>query len=144
MYEPKIGRRCLLNLAGAVAILPLTSILAADQPEELKKFEGKWVSNSSQAGESVWKFEGNKLEIEAGSRKYKIEIKIDSTVKPDKTIEFVVTADSPNAKNFTGPGIYKFDGEDKLSVCFGSEVRPTEYQTKDDFSAIYFELKKSK
>ncbi|MFM7317943.1 MAG: TIGR03067 domain-containing protein [bacterium] len=140
----KLTRRAMVRLGGVFAFLPGLKLQAAEEAEELKKFKGKWVAADPAAGESTWTFDGDKLEVKGAGREYKIVVKLDPAAKPEKTIEFKVVDDSPNAKNFEGPGIYKFDGDDKLTICFGTSQRPTEFKSKEDFSAIAFELKRAK
>lgn len=138
-----MNRRDLLKFT-IIFLSPGLAIKAADQAGELKKLKGKWTSKDPQGGEATWTFDGDKLDIQAGARAYKIVVKLDSEAKPHKTIEMKVTDDSPNAKNFSGPGIYKFEGDDKLVVCFGTAERPSEFKSKEDFSAIMFELNRKK
>ncbi len=138
-----MNRRNVLKFA-VIVLSPSLVVEAADQAAELKKLKGKWTSKDPQGGEATWTFDGDKLDIQAGARAYKIVVKLDAEAKPQKTIEMKVTDDSPNAKNFSGPGIYKFEGDDKLVLCFGTAERPSEYKTKEDFSAIMFELNRKK
>ena len=137
-------RRKFMKIVGLMSLTPVFRIHAADAADELKKFKGKWTSADPAAGESSWTFDGDKLEVKGAGREYKIVVKLDLETKPHKGIEFKVADDSPNAKGFNGPGIYKFDGEDKLSLCFGTAGRPSEFKTKEDFSAVAFELKRAK
>lgn len=103
---------------------------ADDKPDpDLKKFEGKWTSPSGDGDSKItYSFKGKKLKIEAPSRTYEMTITIDSTAKPDKTIDFKIDEAPDDAKGKTSKGIYKFDGE-KLVLCYAPMGdRPTKYE----------------
>lgn len=120
------------------------SIQADEAAADLKKLQGTWLSKDPAGGEATWVIEGENLKVDAGERHYKITLKLDPSAKPHKAVELASTDDSPNARNFKGPGIYKFEGDDKLSLCFGTAQRPTEFKSKEDFSAVAFELTRKK
>jgi len=124
--------------------LATAAVHADEKADELKKFDGTWISKDPNTGDSTWTFEKGKLKLEAPGRSYKITIKVDAAAKPHKTMEMKVDEDSPNAKSFDGQAIYKFEGDDKLSICFGTQGRPTDFMTKEDFSAFNFELGRKK
>jgi uncharacterized protein (TIGR03067 family) len=137
-------RNFLKVIAWAMTLAPAIAIASADEAsDDLKKLKGKWTSNT-QGAEATWSFDGDKLSIEAPGRSYKIVVSIDPAAKPHKAMEMKVADDSANAKNFKGPAIYKFDGDDKIAICFGTTERPTEFKTKEDFSAFVFELARKK
>jgi|GEM_PF-1111647 len=138
-----LRRHFLKTIAWSLALAPV-AVRADDNADELKKFDGSWISKDPNSGDATWTFEKGKLKLEAPGRSYKITIKVDTAAKPHKTMDMKVDEDSPNAKNFDGPAIYKFDGEDKISICFGTQGHPTEFMTKDDFSAFNFELTRKK
>ena len=136
-------RHFLKTVAWSLAIAPV-AVRADDSADDLKKFDGTWISKDANTGDATWTFEKGKLKLEAPGRTYKITVKVDASAKPHKAMEMKVDEDSPNAKNFDGPAIYKFEGDDKVSICFGTQARPTEFTTKDDFSAFNFELNRKK
>lgn len=134
-------------LAVAVAVLAAPALRAEEPKKELtgdlKEIQGTWVSKDD-TGESTWKFEGNSLLLKVPGREYDIAIKLDPEAKPEKALDFDVKQDSPNASGFKAPGIYKFDGKDKLVICFGVEgQRPKEF--KGDFQTSFlFEMTRKK
>jgi uncharacterized protein (TIGR03067 family) len=138
-----LRRHFLKTAALSLALTP--SFLRADEnADELKKFDGAWLSKDPNIGDATWTFTGGKLKLEAPGRTYKITIKVDPAAKPNRTMEMKVDADSPNAKDFNGPAIYKFESDDKIVLCFGTQARPTEFATKEDFTAFNFELIRKK
>ena len=140
-----ISRRALL--ASSLGLLGLFTLGArADDPKiegDLKLLQGEWISKDEAKNESTWVFKGDKLHLKAHpDREYKITIKIDEKAKPEKTMDFAVADDSPNSKNYKAKGIYKLDGEKKVSICFGvDDKRPTEYKT-DVMTQFSFDLMK--
>jgi uncharacterized protein (TIGR03067 family) len=138
-----LRRHFLKSVAWSLALAP-TLTRADDAADDLKKFQGAWVSKDPNSGDATWTFAKDKLTLEAPGRSYKITVKLDPAAKPHKAIEMKVDESSPNAKNFDGPGIYKFDGDDKVDICFGTQGRPTEFKTTEDFTAFTFELVRKK
>jgi uncharacterized protein (TIGR03067 family) len=139
-----VSRRvAVLSMMGLGLMVPF--VLGADAKVEgdLKKLQGEWISKDPQGGESIWSFKGDKLSLKVPGREYSIVIKLDEKSKPEKNMDFDVADDSPNAKGFKAPGIYKFDGETKVTIAFGADGkdRPTEYKT--DFTKSFsFDLVK--
>jgi uncharacterized protein (TIGR03067 family) len=128
-----ISRHAWMGLRLAVLLLASVGVLvhgADDKADsDLKKFEGKWTTPSGEGGKVTYIFKGKKLKIEAPSRTYEMTITIDSTAKPDKTIDFKIDESPDDAKGKTSKGIYKFDGADKLILCFcPMGDRPTKYE----------------
>jgi uncharacterized protein (TIGR03067 family) len=128
-----ISRRdwMVLGVAAVLSAVVGVQVRGADEkPDpELKKLEGKWTTPSGEGGKVTYTFKGTKLKIEAPSRTYEMTVKIDSTAKPDKTIDFKIDEAPDDAKGKTSKGIYKFDGDDKivLSYCPMGD-RPTKYE----------------
>jgi uncharacterized protein (TIGR03067 family) len=129
----------------AAGLLAWTTAQAQDEPKiegDLKTLQGNWISKDD-AGESTWTFKGNKLHLKTPGREYKITVRLDSKPKP-ATIDLDVAEDSPNAKDFKGKGIYKFEGTDKAVICFSNDdSRPTTFEA--DFQTTFlFNLEKKK
>lgn len=130
-------------MAGLVALAGLAGAGRADEPTgDLKAIQGSWVSTDD-TGESTWTFEGEVLSLTTPGREYKIKVKVDEKAEPHKAIDFDVLEDSPNAKGFKAPGIYKLDGE-TLTICFTADgVRPDKFEG-DFMNSFLFEAKKKK
>jgi uncharacterized protein (TIGR03067 family) len=140
------SRRAALPTLILLGLAPLATSLSADEPEltgDLKAIQGTWISKD-ETGEATWEFKGKSLSLNAPGRAYKLTITLDPEAKPLKKIDFVGEDDSPNAKGFKAPGIYKFDGETKLTICFGSEDsgRPDEFKGDFQEGSFLFELTK--
>lgn len=110
----------------------------ADVEKEMKKFQGDWVFESSEAGgqklttdqlkDLALVFEGNKHTVKNGTQVIQVGTqKIDPSKSP-KTIDVTMT-EGPS-KGAVMLGIYEFDG-DTLKVCFdmGGKNRPTEFKS---------------
>lgn len=110
----------------------------ADLEQEIKKFQGTWTIESSEAGGNelpadelktlVVTFEGEKHTVKKGDEVIQVGTqKIDPSKSP-KTID-VTFSEGPH-KGTVMLGIYEFDG-DVLKVCFDSEgkTRPTEFKS---------------
>jgi uncharacterized protein (TIGR03067 family) len=111
---------------------------------DLKKMEGKWTAPSASGGKSTYTFKGKTLKIDTPSRTYDITITVDATAKRDKTIDFKIDDAPEDAKGKTSKGIYKFDGDDKLILCFrGEGDRPTKFE-QSGFEQILVELSRLK
>jgi uncharacterized protein (TIGR03067 family) len=123
------------------AVSGVSGILADDKAEidkELKKFQGTWKFELSEAGGQalsadelkgvVLTFEGNKHAVKKGDQVLQVGTqKIDPSKSP-KTIDVTMT-EGPN-KGAIMLGIYEIDG-DTLKVCFdmGGKKRPTEFKS---------------
>ena len=95
--------------------------------------------------ESVWKFKGEHVSLKTPTRAYEMTIKLNPKGEPEKHIDFDVPEDSPNAKGYKAQGIYKFDQDGTLKICFsdGDSGRPKEFKT--DFGKSFsFDLKRKK
>lgn len=113
----------------------------AEVKGDLKALQGEWVSKDEQ-GESTWVFKGDHCSIKTPSRGYEMPVSLDGAARPEKSIDFKVLDDSPNAKGANGKAIYKIDGA-KVVICMGvgDGDRPREF--KNDFpQTVLFELKK--
>ena len=82
-------------------------------------------------GKVTYSFKGKKLKVETPSRSYEMTVTLDSTAKPDKTIDFKIDEGPEDAKGKTSKGIYKFDGDNKFIFCFcPMGDRPDQVRTK--------------
>ena len=140
-----IRRKFVQSIAWAFSLAPAISLVKADEAaDDLKKLQGKWTSTSQEPDDSTWTFTGDKLILKAPGRSYTIVVKLDPSTKPHKSMDMNTTGDSDNAKNFKGKAIYRFVGDDKVSICFGINDRPTEFKPKEDFTAFVFGLTRKK
>src|SRR5262245_10517016 len=120
MIRRRTALRPALALAAGLSLLPAAM---ADDPQndaDLKKMQGVWVSKDDQ-GESTWTFKGDRLSLKTPTRSYEIKLTIDAAAKPIPAMDMKGLADSPNAADYKGLAIYKFDGDKKLAICFGGE-----------------------
>lgn len=111
---------------------------------DLKKLEGKWKTPAGDGGTVTYSFKGKKLKVETPSRSYEMTVTLDSTAKPDKTIDFKIDEGPEDAKGKTSKGIYKFDGDNKFIFCFcPMGDRPTKYE-QNGYEQIVTELTRIK
>jgi uncharacterized protein (TIGR03067 family) len=97
--------------------------------KDLKKLEGEWTVKSEGGSDIRYKFKGDKLEVTAPSRSYKMTIKIDPSAKPEKTLDFHIDEGPDDAKGKTSKAIYKFEGDDTFIFCMRPEgERPDKYE----------------
>ncbi len=139
-------RRAWMGLAMAGLLTAGGVLRGADDKAgaDLKKLEGKWTSPSGEGGKVTYTFKGKKLKVEAPSRTYEMTVTLDSTAKPDKTIDFKIDEAPDDAKGKTSKGIYKFDGDTKFIFCFcPMGDRPTKYE-QIGYEQILTELTKVK
>lgn len=145
-----VALACAIGLGGS-------GILAddkADLDKEVKKFQGAWTFESSEAGgkalpagqlkELVLTFEGDKHTVKKGNEVIQIGTqKLDPSKSP-KTIDVTMT-EGPS-KGAVMLGIYEFNG-DTLKVCFdsGGKKRPTEFKSapgSETFVNVHKRVKK--
>src|SRR5437763_14240052 len=110
----------------------------ADVEKELKKFQGTWTFESSEAGGQklpadqlkglVLTFEGAKHTVKNGTEVVQVGTQTIDPSKSPKAIDVTLT-DGP-MKGAVLLGIYELDG-DTLKVCFdtGGKKRPTEFKS---------------
>jgi len=134
-----------LVLAGMLATAVATRADDAAIAKDLKALEGEWTVKSGGGGDVSYKFKGDKLEIKAPSRSYKMTVKIDPTAKPEKTIDFQIDDGPDDAKGKTSKGIYKLEDDNNTFVfCFrGEGDRPDKYE-QVGFEQILSKLKRKK
>jgi uncharacterized protein (TIGR03067 family) len=134
-----------LVLAGMLATATALRADDAAIEKDLETLEGEWTVKNENGGEVHYKFRGDKLEITAPSRSYKMTVKHDPAAKPDNTIDFQIDEAPEDAKGKTSKGIYKFeDDNDTLVFCMRPEgERPTKYE-QIGFEQILSKLKRKK
>ncbi len=134
-----------LVLAGMLMAGTATRADDAAIQKDLKVLEGEWTVKSGGGGEVQYKFKGDKLEVTAPSRSYKMTVKIDPTAKPEKTIDFQIDDGPDDAKGKTSKGIYKLEDDNNTFVfCFrGEGDRPDKYE-QVGFEQILSKLKRKK
>ena len=119
-------------------------------PKELAPFQGTWkivkiegsgdASPDSEKGQLRYTFTGDKLTVKEGKRDYIGTYSVDPKKDPAEI-------DLVNPKGDKVPGIYKFDKDGKLTLCFvkGKDaVRPKKFGDKDDKEAVTLVLEKTK
>lgn len=128
-------------------LLASTSAVRADEEavkKDLKKLEGEWTIKSEGGSEISYKFKGDKLEVTAPSRSYKMTVKIDPEAKPERTLDFHIDEGPDDAKGKTSKAIYKFEGDDTFIFCMRPEgERPDKYE-QIGFEQIVSTLKRKK
>ena len=126
----------------------------ADLEKEVRKFQGTWTFESSEAGGKelpigelkglILTFEGHKHTVKKGDEVIQVGTqKLDPSKSP-KTID-VTLAEGPN-KGTVMLGIYEIDG-DTLKVCFDPQgkKRPTEFNSapgSENFVNVHKRVKK--
>lgn len=126
----------------------------ADLEKEVRKFQGTWTFESSEAGGKelpagelkgfILTFEGDKHTVKKGDEVIQVGTqKLDPSKSP-KTID-VTMVEGPN-KGTVMLGIYEIDG-DTLKVCFDPQgkKRPTEFKSapgSENFVNVHKRVKK--
>jgi uncharacterized protein (TIGR03067 family) len=138
---------CGMGLMLSTMIATVTPLRAEDAAvqKDLKTLEGEWTVKSQSGDEILYKFKGDKLEVTAPSRSYKMTLKIDPTARPEKTIDFQIDDGPDDAKGKTSKGIYKFADDGKTFIfCFrGEGDRPDKYE-QIGYEQILSTLKRKK
>jgi uncharacterized protein (TIGR03067 family) len=122
-------------LCTALALLSAGVALGDDAKDskdspDLKNMQGSWSAKLPSGDDAVFTFKDDKMTVKSTSRTYKITVTLDDKAKPDKTIDMHIDEAPEDARDKTSKGIYKFDGDDKLQICFRPEgERPTKYET---------------
>lgn len=111
---------------------------------ELKKLDGAWIVKAEDGHEVAYTFKGDKLEVVAPNRTYKITVKLDPEAKPEKTLDFQIDDAPEDAKGKTSKAIYKWEDDDTFVFCMRPEgERPTKYETVG-YEQIVTKLKRKK
>jgi uncharacterized protein (TIGR03067 family) len=136
----------LSRLSLAACLITVSASRADDDAIEgdLKSIQGEWTVPSGFGGEVTYSFKGKKLAIESPNRSYKMTIKIDPKSKPEKSIDFQIDEAPDDAKGKTSVGIYKFESDDGLTICFRPEGdRPSKFE-QIGFEQFVTKLKRKK
>lgn len=97
---------------------------------ELKKMEGEWTGTTPNGDEVVYVFKGDRLTAKGANGEIEIRIKLDPSARPNKAMDGTHAGDEG-----TIPAIYKFDGNDKLVICYRTgegAKRPREFEDDGD------------
>jgi uncharacterized protein (TIGR03067 family) len=110
---------------------------------DLKRMQGSWATDSFGEKPAHFTFNGSKLEVKTPDVEYRIAITIDEKARPERTIDLKTEESTiAVAVGKTSPGIYKFEGDDTLIVCFRARGdRPGTYETQG-FEQWRVELKR--
>jgi uncharacterized protein (TIGR03067 family) len=140
----KLGGMALI----VTGMLVTATALGADDAaveKDLKTLTGEWTIKNESGAEIHYKFKGDKLEVTAPTRSYKMTIKIDPAAKPEKTIDFKIDEGPDDAKGKTSKGIYKFEDDGNTFIfCMRPEgERPSKYE-QVGFEQILSKLKRKK
>ena len=140
----------LLLLAVPVVLL-LAAEPADEAKKELEKLQGEWVMAALEVdGKAVPEeklqgttltIKGDKYTVSVKDSKHEVTIKLDPSQKL-KHIDMLF----PNGTDLpkVGKGIYKLDGDDKMTFCFKPEGdRPTKYEMIG-YEQIVVELTRAK
>lgn len=135
-----------------LALMVGSALVATSQParaqppdpttqDQLTAMQGVWISKDA-TGETVWTFKDNLLEIDSPGRDYKFRITLNALAKPHKHLDFEALEDSPSSPGAKSLGIYKFDGPQKLFICFAvpGGRRPEAFVNGEMFETFVFEL----
>lgn len=119
-----------------------------DKDKELKRFAGDWlmvsvtsdgmtIKDADKLERQVWRFEGTKL-TPLENKDDVATITLDPAAKP-------ATIDIKDKAGETVLGIYKFTGDDKLTICGAdAKTRPKEFAAAKGSKAILFEFERVK
>lgn len=136
-----------LSVVAALSV-PLAAVADEAAEKELKRFQGDWqVVSASFQGQTkkgddvkgkVWRFEGKML-IPLDNKNDVAVVTIDPAKQP-------ATLDIQGKNEKALKGIYKFAGDDKLTICAGvfDDKRPEKFDSPKDSGAILFELERVK
>lgn len=134
------------GFALASLLLSVSLTTAADDDKELKRFQGDWqVVSATRDAETikgdavkgqVWQFDGNTVR--------RLDIKDEATITLN-TLKKPAPMDIKDKDGKVVQGIYKFTGDDKLTICGRSDgVRPKEFDASKGSGAILFKLERVK
>lgn len=132
---PTRMRWAALLLAGLLGAGRTATVAVADEAAvegDLKRMQGSWATDSFSGTPAIFRFEGTRLEVKTQEVEYTIAVILDETAKPEKTIDLKTEKSTiASAVGKTSPGIYRFEGDEKLIICFrGQGDRPKTYETQ--------------
>src|SRR5438477_1255010 len=106
-------------VAALVGLVLAGAPLRADDEKiegDLKKVQGEWTGRIM-GQEALYTFKGRKLSIKGTTRSYEMTVTMNPEAKPEKSIDLKIDEGPADAKGQTSPGIYKFEGDDKMVIC---------------------------
>jgi uncharacterized protein (TIGR03067 family) len=140
-FEPRGDGQVVVTLVrkmakGADAAKPADAKAAAKVAAELKKLQGEWAGTARNGDEIVYVFAGDRLTAGEPGGEIELTIKIDPSARPNKAMDGTVIGGG-DAQQV--PAIYKFDGDDKLVICFqhgAGAKRPREFEDDGDHQHV--------
>jgi uncharacterized protein (TIGR03067 family) len=132
--------RLFLALGMACLLVPTAVPGEEKAGENLKAFNGAWGAEEVSRGERsikddfkgvTWTLEDGKVTFTDGKSTRTHKITVDSSKNP-KTIDFHFESGADKDKKSLG--IYRFDGPDRLILCWAEpgKERPTKFESKED------------
>lgn len=132
-FEPKGDQQVVVTLVREAAKGEATARDAkasAKAQAELKKMQGEWVGKTPNGEELVFTFKGDRLTAKGPNGEIELTITLDPSARPNKAMDGKVVGEEQ-----TVPAIYKFDGDDKLVICYRhgeGARRPREFEEEGD------------
>jgi uncharacterized protein (TIGR03067 family) len=144
-------RRMLLLCLLSIAILSPVSLLAADDADDLKAFQGTWKPTEANLGDNKIDmlvldtasivYEGDKYHLKIGDKEEKGSLKL-AVEKSPKQLDLFATSGANNGSTFWA--IYKIEG-DVLNICYSltPSVRPESFEP-DSNTLLYVKWERVK
>lgn len=99
---------------------------------DLKRMQGSWATDSFGRKPALFTFKGSRLEVKAPDVEYEAAITLDEKARPERAIDMKTVASTiAGAVGKTSSGIYRFEDDDRMILCFGDRGdRPRTYETR--------------
>jgi uncharacterized protein (TIGR03067 family) len=142
-----IHRSRLFHVALTFLALGAAGALAQDEKAQtkgpLRRMQGEWSFTLPDGNSGTFVFKGDMVTVTLGDRKYVAKTTANRRAEPHPTIDFDITEAPDDAAGKTAQGIFKFDGNRKLTICVGhpGQPRPTEFKAEED-QTVLFELER--
>jgi uncharacterized protein (TIGR03067 family) len=129
----------------AVALIG-TGAAARDDDEAkdpLRRMQGEWTFTTPDGDPGKFTFKDDTVRAEVHDQTYVSKVTLNTKAEPHPTIDFAITEGPGDAAGRTVLGIYKFDGDRKLTICAAipDQPRPAEFKA-DTEGLMLFELTK--